>query len=68
MRQISSKEMANGQRNLARTPLTEKEIEYVKSEIHRIEADESIFVFNDPDHIQRSTCYDYVNDIIYVKA
>lgn len=31
---------------MSRTPLTNKEIEYVKSEIQCIEADESLFVFN----------------------
>lgn len=60
------KNMANGMRNLARTPLTEEEIEFVRSEIRRIQADESVFVFNDREHISRSTCYGIVEDKIYV--
>lgn len=58
--------MSNGMRDMSRTPLTESEIEYVKSEIERIQADESVFIFNDPEHIQGSTCYNYVEDKIYV--
>lgn len=58
--------MSNGMRNMSRTPLTESEIEYVKSEIERIQADENVFIFNDPEHIQGSTCYNYVEDKIYV--
>ena len=58
--------MSNGMRDMSRTPLTESEIEYIKSEIERIQADESVFIFNDPEHIQGSTCYNYVEDKIYV--
>lgn len=58
--------MSNGMRDMSRTPLTESEIEYVKSEIERIQADESVFIFNDPEHMQGSTCYNYVEDKIYV--
>ncbi len=58
--------MSNGMRDMSRTPLTESEIEYVKSEIERIQADENVFIFNDPEHIQGSTCYNYVEDKIYV--
>lgn len=61
-----NKHMANGMRDMSRTPLTNKEIEYVKSEIQRIEADESLFVFNDADHIHSSTCYNFIEDRIYV--
>ena len=38
------KGMANGMRNTSKTPLTDEEIELVKKEIRRIEADESVFV------------------------
>ena len=51
------KDMSNGMRDMSRTPLTESEIQYIKSEIKRIQADESVFIFNDPEHIQSSTCY-----------
>jgi hypothetical protein len=50
----TDKGMANGMRNMSRTPLTDEEIEYVRSEIRRIEADESVFVFNDPGHIEKA--------------
>lgn len=62
----SDKDMANGMRNTSHTPLTAKEIELVKSEIRRIEADESAFIFNDEDHISKSTCYNVENDKVYV--
>jgi hypothetical protein len=58
--------MANGMRDTSKTPLSDKEIEYVKSEIHRIGADESIFVFNDDKHIALSTCYNFFEDKVYV--
>ena len=48
--------MSQGHRDMSMTPLTNSEIDYVKSEIKRIRADESIFIFNDPEHIQGSTC------------
>lgn len=60
------KNMSNGMRDLSRTPLTDEEIEFVKSEIRRIGADESVFVFNDKEHIERSTCYNAIKDIVYV--
>ncbi len=60
------KGMANGMRNTSKTPLTDEEIELVKKEIRRIEADESVFVFNDPDHIADSTCYNFEDDKVYV--
>lgn len=60
------KEMSNGMRNMSRTPLTEEEIKIVKKEIQRIEADESIFVFNDPDHVAESTCYNFKIDRVFV--
>ena len=51
---------------MSRTILTDKEIEFVKSEIRRIGADESRFVFNDEAHIQSSTCYNFITDLLYV--
>lgn len=60
------REMSQGMRDMSRTPLTEDEIDIVKKEIHRIEADESIFVFNDPEHIAVSTCYNFISDRVYV--
>ena len=58
--------MANGMRNTSGTPLNDQEIEFVKSEIQRIQADEDVFVFNDPGHLRDSTCYNFANDKIYV--
>ena len=60
------KEMANGMRDMSRTPLTEEEIEFVKSEIRRIKADERLFVFNDKEHITETTCYNVPEDKVYV--
>lgn len=62
----NDRKMANGRRDTSKTPLTDNEIEYVKQEIRAINADESIFIFNDPSHINKSTCYDFVDDVIYV--
>lgn len=62
----NNKDMANGMRNTSKTPLTEKEIEFVKSEIQRIGADASVFVFNDEEHLSLSTCYNFLEDKIYV--
>jgi hypothetical protein len=61
-----NKDMANGQRDTSRTLLSNKEIAFVKSEIQRIGADESVFVFNDPGHITKSTCYGIIEDKIYI--
>lgn len=63
---INDKDMANGMRNTSKTPLTESEIEFVKSEIQRIGADLSVFIFNDEEHLTSSTCYNFVEDRIYV--
>lgn len=46
--------------------MTKEEIDFVKSEIRRIEPDESVFIFNDEAHMDRSTCYNCVQDKIYV--
>lgn len=62
----NDKTMANGMRNTSGEPLSDEEIAYVKQEINAINADESKFVFNDPKHMRRSTCYDFVSDTIYV--
>ena len=61
-----TKDMANGMRDMSRRPLSADEIDFVKSEIRRIEADESVFVFNDEDHQNGSTCYNFIDDKIYV--
>ena len=63
---FTDKDMANGMRDTSRTPLSEEEIDYIKSEIQRIGADETVFVFNDEEHIALSTCYNFVEDKIYV--
>lgn len=63
---MNDKDMANGMRDTSKTPLSKEEIEYVKREIRRIGADESIFVFNDKEHIETSTCYNFIEDKIYV--
>lgn len=63
---IDDKDMANGMRDTSKTPLSESEIEFVKSEILRIGADLSVFVFNDEEHIPVSTCYNFIEDKIYV--
>ena len=63
---IKDKDMANGMRDTSKTPLTESEIKFIKSEINRIGADESVFVFNDEEHIALSTCYNFIEDKIYV--
>lgn len=63
---VDDKNMSNGMMNTSRTPLTEDEILFVKSEIKRIQADESVFVFNDPDHMLDSTCYNFEEDLVYV--
>lgn len=60
------KNMANGMRDMSRTPLTNAEIVYVKSEIQKIGAEEKVFVFNDEEHIHLSTCYNFIEDRIYV--
>ena len=60
------KNMANGMRNTTGTPLSDEEIVFVKSEINRIQADESVFIFNDPEHFRDSTCYNFEDDRVYV--
>lgn len=60
------KDMANGMRDTSATPLSQDEINYVLSEIRRIGADESIFIFNDESHQHQSTCYNFVVDRVYV--
>ncbi|MGN0435992.1 MAG: hypothetical protein ACI4D8_05110 [Wujia sp.] len=60
------KNMSNGMRCLQQIPLTDEEIEYVRKELRAIEADESIFVFNDKEHITQCTCYNYKEDKIFV--
>ena len=62
----SQKSMSNGMRNMEKTPLNDNEIELIKEQIRRINADETKFIFNDPDHIATSTCYNYAEDVIYI--
>lgn len=62
----NDKNMANGMRNMSRTPLSEEEIAFVKSEINILGADEDVFVFNDERHILLSTCYNFYEDKVYV--
>lgn len=64
--QEQNKAMSNGVRDMSHTPLTDKEISEVKEAIRRIGADESLFVFNDEKHLSRSTCYNVLEDKIYV--
>ncbi len=63
---VNDKDMANGMRDISKTPLSDEEIALVKDEIKRIGADESVFVFNDEEHMGTSTCYNFVEDKIYV--
>ena len=62
----NQKSMSNGMRNMEKTPLTDDEIKLVKEHIHRINADEKKFIFNAPNHVEKSTCYNYVEDVVYV--
>lgn len=64
--QVDDKTLASGMRNTAGTLLTNEEIAFVKSEIRRIEADERVFVFNDEEHLKKSTCYNITQDVIYI--
>lgn len=59
------KDMSNGMRMYGNSPLTESEISIVKQAITEIEADQNVFVFNDPDHLS-NTCYNSSDDIIYI--
>lgn len=63
---MNDKGMANGMRDMSKTPLTDAEIEIVKSAIKKIEADETKFIFNNEDYVAKSTCYNYAQDVIYV--
>ena len=63
---FNDKDMANGMRNTSGTPLSDDEIKYIMSEIERIGADPTKFVFNDDEHIASSTCYNFVEDKVYV--
>lgn len=61
-----NKSMANGMRDMSRTPLTNAEIADIKSEIQKIGAEEKLFIFNDEEHLHSSTCYNFIEDKIYV--
>ena len=60
----NTKDLANGMRNTSKTPLTDTEIAFIKSEIQRIGADQSVFIFNNKNHLSSSTCYNFVEDKI----
>ena len=60
------KHMAGGMRDNSRYPLSDEEIELIRQEIRRINADESLFIFNDPEHIWSGTTYNFLEDRIYV--
>ena len=63
-RQIDKK-MSNGLRMYGKEPLTNAEINFIKSEINRIEAFDDIFIFNDLKHLAR-TCYNAEHDVVYI--
>lgn len=58
------KDMSNGMRMYGSEPLSDAEIKIVKKAIAEIEADEAVFVFNDPTHPR--TCYNAEYDVVYV--
>ncbi|MBQ7608189.1 MAG: hypothetical protein IJU76_09505 [Desulfovibrionaceae bacterium] len=60
----TSREISRGMRMVGNQPLSLEEIEFVRKEIRRIEADESEFVFNDPMHPK--TCYAPTEDKVFV--
>lgn len=60
----TDKSMSNGMRMYGSEPLTEDEIEFVRKEIRAINADDAVFVFNEPKHPK--TCYSPINDRIYI--
>ena len=51
---------------LERKILTSQEIEEIKQEILAINADLSVFVFNDEKHI--NTCYNDLDDKVYIRG
>ena len=62
----ATKSMSQGMRDNSKTKLTSKEISYLRELIREIKADAKIFMFNDEEHVEGSTCYDYVDDVVYV--
>ena len=58
------KGMACGMRDTSKTPLSDCEIEFVKKEIKRIEADESKFIFNVDRNKSMGTRYNYLDDSV----
>ena len=62
----ATKSMSQGMRDNSKTKLTSKEISYLRELIREIKADAKIFIFNDEEHVEGSTCYDYVDDVVYV--
>lgn len=61
-----NKYMSNGWRTPGTKILTDKEIEFIKHEIKAIDADLSVFIFNDENHI--NTCYNDREDKIYIRG
>lgn len=62
---INEANMPNGRRCLENIPLTQEEVDFLKGEIRAIDADESIFVFNEFGHLAK-TCYSLLDDKIFV--
>ena len=60
------KHMSNGWRTPGTKILTSQEIEEIKQEILAINADLSVFVFNDEKHI--NTCYNDLDDKVYIRG
>lgn len=61
---IATKGISGGMRMGGFQPLSPEEIAYIIKEIHRIEADESLFIFNDPEY--KKTCYVPLKDKIFI--
>lgn len=60
------KHMSNGWRTPGTRILSEQEINEIKMEIDAINADQSVFVFNDVNHI--NTCYNDLDDKVYIRG
>lgn len=58
--------MSNGWRTPGSHILTDDEINMVIHEIKAINADPNVFVFNDENH--RNTCYNDIQDKIYIRG
>lgn len=60
------KHMSNGWRTPGTRILSEQEIKEIRTEIDAINAEQSVFVFNDENHI--NTCYNDLNDKVYIRG